>query len=543
MPGRLSPTARLATIDRMRTRRIGRSALLGLGLTGALAAASLVGTGWGAGFTFERASVASDGTESNNGSDSPALSAGGRYVAFVSEASNLVLNDVTGARDVFVHDRIAQTTDRVSVASNGTEGNDHSFSPALSGDGRYVVFASDADNLVPNDTNLARDIFVRDRMTSTTTRVSVAGNGTQGSNDSETPSISADGRYVTFTSLAINLVAGDTNNDRDVFVHELSSGISEIASLSTSNTQGNFGSGGVGAGPGRISDDGRYVVFGSFASNLVPGDTNSADDIFVRDRALGTLERVSIGDGEEQGNDHSVYGSISNTGRFVAFTSASTNLVAGDTNGLSDIFLRDVQANTTIRLSEAANGDEADAAGAFAVVSRNSTVVAFQSAASNLVPGDGNATTDVFRFDIATGQLSRISVPAAGTDANGPSAFAAVSEAGDVFAFQSSASNLIAGDGNGQPDIFALIQKPLPTPTATATAIGGATQTPGPGTTPRPTGTAPSGGTAPSALPQTGAGGTSGTGGSRAFVLGGTLAGAGAMGGALLWKRRRALRR
>ena len=157
-----------------------------------------------------RVSVASDGTQSNNSSYNPSISANGRYVAFESEATNLVRGDTNNFRDIFVHDRQTGQTTRVSVASDGTQANGHSYDPSISADGRYVAFASLANNLVSGDTNDQQDIFVHDRQTGQTTRVSVASDGTQASGHSFNPSISADGRYVAFVSSASNLVGGDT---------------------------------------------------------------------------------------------------------------------------------------------------------------------------------------------------------------------------------------------------------------------------------------------------------------------------------------------
>ena len=165
-----------------------------------------------------RDSVASDGTEGNDGSYRPSLSSDGRYVAFHSSTSNLVAGDTNGVADIFVHDRRMGKTSRVSTASDGTEGNNNSYDPSISSDGRYVAFYSYAANLVAGDTNGVADIFVHDRLTGETARVSTASDGTEGNNDSYDPSISSDGRYVAFESWATNLVAGDTNGRRDIFV-------------------------------------------------------------------------------------------------------------------------------------------------------------------------------------------------------------------------------------------------------------------------------------------------------------------------------------
>ncbi|MDZ4278333.1 MAG: hypothetical protein U1B78_04260, partial [Dehalococcoidia bacterium] len=323
-----------------------------------------------------------------------ATSADGRYVAFSSDAPDLVFNDIN-ARDVFVRDRVMSTTELVSVASNEMQANRSALFPAISADGRYVVFASEADNLAPNDTNDKSDIFIRDRQLGATQRLSVDSSGAQASDDSLTPSISGDGRYVTFTSRAEDLVLDDANGTFDAFVHDRDTGVTELVSVASDGTHGNFASGGAGAGPARISSDGRYAVFGSFASNLVGDDGNGVDDVFVRDRQLGITDRVSIATGGTEGNSHSIYGSVSDDGRYAVFESTADTLTPDDDNQASDVFLRDRQLATTVPLSDASDTEQGNGASHFAAISADGEAVAFQSDAFNLVSGDGNGTTDV----------------------------------------------------------------------------------------------------------------------------------------------------
>jgi Tol biopolymer transport system component len=225
-------------------------------------------------------SVASNGAQGNRQSTAPSISADGRYVAFASLASNLVSGDTNNEPDIFVHDRETGQTNRVSVASDGTQGNGGSYMPSISADGRYAAFKSSASNLVPGDTNGYEDIFVHDRETAQTERVSVASDGTQGNHWSSYLVISADGRYVAFASLASNLVSGDTNNELDIFVHDRETSQTKRVSVASDGAQAD---GGSWYNPS-ISADGRYVAFGSVASNLVPGDTNGMQDVFVHDR-------------------------------------------------------------------------------------------------------------------------------------------------------------------------------------------------------------------------------------------------------------------
>ena len=241
--------------------------------------------------SIERVNVANDGTQGNDSyvyGACPAISADGRYVAFISSASNLVDGDTNGFADVFVRDRKTGTIERVSLADDGTQANASSALPEISADGRYVAFRSTASNLVPGDTNGFTDVFVYDREIGTIERVSVAADGTQGDNHSHASSISADGRYVSFASSDSNLVSGDTNNRRDVFVRDRQAGTTERVSVANNGMQGNDDS----MSPS-ISADGRYVAFWSGASNLVPGDTNGGSDIFVYDRQTHSIERVN----------------------------------------------------------------------------------------------------------------------------------------------------------------------------------------------------------------------------------------------------------
>src|SRR5207245_298074 len=217
--------------------------------------------------------------EGNGASTGVALSADGRFVAFTSVATNLVAGDANGVSDVFVHDRQAGTTERVSVDSAGSEGNGASTGVALSADGRFVAFTSVATNLVAGDTNGAADVFVHDRQTGTTERGSVDSAGSEGNGASTGVALSADGRFVAFTSAATNLVAGDTNGVTDVFVHDRQTGTTERVSVDSAGIEGNGASAGV-----ALSADGRFVAFTSVATNLVAGDTNGAADVFVHDR-------------------------------------------------------------------------------------------------------------------------------------------------------------------------------------------------------------------------------------------------------------------
>jgi archaellum component FlaF (FlaF/FlaG flagellin family) len=344
------------------------------------------------------------------------VSANGRYVAFDSAASNLVPGDANGVRDVFVRDRVKGTTVRVSVSSTGEQGDGNSFVDGIRADGRYVVFDSDASNLVPGDTNRAGDIFVHDRLTGTTERVSVSSTGRQADDFSDFAAISADGRVVAFTSSANNLVSADSGAGTQVFAHDMLKGTTELVSIGTGGVSANDES-----DQPSISGDGRYVAFESAASNLVPDDTNNAQDVFVRDRRTATTELVSVSSSGAQGNDESGDPTISADGRVVAFDSGASNLVAGQTNPNQEVFVHDRSTGTTEQVSVSGTGAQANDE-SFNYwpggISRDGRFVAFDSIASNLVAARtgysplGSHVMDVFVRDRAAGTTTLVTVNA-----------------------------------------------------------------------------------------------------------------------------------
>lgn len=399
--------------------------------------------------TTERISLSNGGLQGNDDSENPSISTNGRYVAFESAASNLAPGDTNAKEDVFVRDRMGGTTERVSVSSSDVQGNDDSEHPSISADGRYVAFQSKATNLVAGDTNTCWDVFVRDRVNGTTERVSVSSSGAEGNGDSKNPSISADGRYVAFESKASTLVNGDANLKKDVFVHDRWLGTTERVSLPSVGGESN----GDSESPS-ISSDGRYVAFESDASNLVSGDTNGKDDIFVRDRVNGTTERASVSSGGAEGNGDSDAPVISADGRFVAFESEASNLVSGDTNMKEDVFVRDRASATTERVSVSSDSGEGNGGSETPSISADGRYVAFESAASNLIRGDVNGKDDVFVHDRVSGTTERVSVSSGGAEGNGGSDAPAISADGVYIAFESAASNLVAGDTNQEDDVF-----------------------------------------------------------------------------------------
>lgn len=401
----------------------------------------------------ERVSTDSAGAQADSdsgGSQRIGISADGLVVAFVSNATNIVPGDLNSVQDVFVRDQLRGTTTRVSIDSSGTEADGRSQYIALSGDGNVVAFSSQASNLVPGDTNLRFDVFVHDRSTGATERVSVGPGGIEGDEWSGTSAtaLSYDGRYVAFDSDATNLVAGDTNGSVDVFVWDRSSGTNERVSVGQAGAQGLYG----GYGP-RISTDGRFVVFTSDSPDLVAGDANGKTDIFIRDRQTGTTERVSLPSAGGEANGRSFTSAISDDGRWVTFDSDADNLVAGDTNGVMDVFVRDRLNGTTIRVSVASDGTQADDFSDYPVISGDGRFIVYVSRAGNLVPDD-TGMTDIFRYDVTTGRTSRQSVDARQNPANSTSQTPATNFDGEWIAFHSFGSDLVEGDTNGLPDVF-----------------------------------------------------------------------------------------
>jgi hypothetical protein len=297
---------------------------------------------------------------------------------------------------------------RMSVDAAGVQGFHESEEPAISADGRYVAFASLAKNLVPGDTNGRWDIFVKERATGAIVRVSVSSAGVQTDFMSRTPSISADGRFVAFKSDATNLVTGDTNNHSDIFVHDRDpdgNGIFDEGNGTTEWVSKGFTpSKSSGFGPPGLSSDGSIVAFWSDSSYLVHGDTNGTYDIFVCDRATGTMSLVSVDSAGVQGNSSSESPAISADGQIVTFRSAADNLAPNDANPWYDIFWHDRTSGITSAISVDCAGFTADYLSDKTVLSGDGQVVAFMSWADDLVDGDTNGWPDIFARDLGVAE-------------------------------------------------------------------------------------------------------------------------------------------
>lgn len=392
-----------------------------------------------------RISVSSAGDQSNNqATKHTAISGDGMKAAFASTASNLVSGDTNGATDIFLRDCAAGTTTRVSVATDGSQATGASDFPAFSTDGRFVAFESAAANLVTDDTNGKTDIFVRDLLAHTTTRVSAASNGDQADNSSYRPVLSQDGRYVVFASLAGNLVPDDTNSMHDIFVHDRQTQQTQRVSIASDGQQADEYS-----WRPQISGDGRFIAFESRATTLVPDDTNGKMDIFVHDRNTNQTQRVNIGPGGSQATSDSSACSISAEGRYVAFESAAGNLVPDDTNLYPDVFVHDRDTGITARVSVCSDGQETHGASWGSSISADGRFVTFDGPVSDLVPDDTNGVRDVFVHDRHTAVTTRVSVASSGQQADGHSLWPHLSADGRFVVFASEATDLVPDDTNG----------------------------------------------------------------------------------------------
>ena len=340
-------------------------------------------------------------------------------------------------------------TRRVSADISGAQSQGYSDYPAISADGRYIAYCVGSSSLGSSEYDNSGEIFLSDTVAGTTRRTSAGSNGTPGDGHSGYPAISADGRYATFYSLSANLVSGDTNGVADVFVKDTATGAIRRASTSSSGSQ----SSGSSERPS-ISADGRYVAYCSGSSNLVIGDTNGLTDVFVKDMVTGTTRRASTDSIGSQCNGSTALPSISADGRFVAFYSESSNLTADVQGG--GIFLKDMSTGQTRRVSTESPGAQRNGADKNSLsISADGRYVAFSSASVDLVSGDTNGRADVFVRDMATGAVRRVSTGAMGEQGNGEVRYSqSISADGRYVAFCSESSNLVSDDTNGWADVF-----------------------------------------------------------------------------------------
>ena len=404
-------------------------------------------------------SASAVGEPGNGESKRSSLSTDGRYVVFESDASNLVAADSNDRSDVFLKDLQSGAIQRASTGTNQQQANGDSFNPSISTDTRYVLFESVASNLVENDTNVASDIFLKDVLTGAIERVSTNAFGLQGNGASYGSSFSADGRQVLFASAASNLVANDTNGKADIFIKNLDSG-----SVIRVNTAANGAQDDGTAYSATISGNGRYVAFASSGATLVPGDADDTVlDVFVKDLRTGAIQRVSTGATGLQADGASAVPRISVDGRQVAFQSLASNLVAGDIANTSEVFVKDLQTGAIVVASTEQSGQRAWRSYLDAISSDGRYVVFNASISSYFPPatlgdwgGDTNNRADVYVKDLQTGMVQRVSVDQFGGQLEGDSFSASLSADGRFITFMTD-GKMDGGGGNFNREVYRVL--------------------------------------------------------------------------------------
>ena len=422
------------------------------------------------GRVLERVSVSTAGEQGNADSQvvggRRVVTADGRFVVFTSYATNLVDDDTNGVRDVFLRDRWSGTTTRVSVDLEGGNADGPSFDGSISADGRFVVFTSAATDLVEADRNWHYDVFVRDLFSARTFRASVTAAGGDAGDDSGGGSISSDGRHVAFVTWARLVAAEDRDwGFRDIIVRDMELGENSLASVAADGGEAEQA-----CWEPAIAGNGRRVAFVSNADNLVPADGNTAMDAFVRDLDSGETIRIGVDPAGGDANDRNRHPRLSDDGRFVAFRSHASNLVEGDSNEQADIFVRDLDAGSTIRVNLSSDGAQAADGGSwFPDISGDGRFVVFLTDATNLFD-DSNTWGDIVAHDRITGVTSQLSTSVAGRQVDGWSNNPSVSFDGRYVVFESIATDMAPGDTNGVWDVF-IAEGPAPGPHLSIPAV------------------------------------------------------------------------
>lgn len=400
--------------------------------------------------TTELVSADPQGAVANGDSWRPDASADASLVVWGSKASNLIASDANGVSDVFLRDRVGATTARVSEGPGGAEANGASQLPKISSQGRWIAFMSLASNLGAPDANGTWDVYLVDRSAGSIVRATTAAGGGESDGASFANGFSGDERWMAVSSLATNLVANDTNGVRDLFVRDLAAGGPWV--LVSTDAAGNPSDGPTIRSS--FSWDGRFIAFESWGSNLVPGDTNGQMDVFVRDLVTGLVTRESVGNGGVESDGISDGPWISGDGRWVGFASYATTFVPGDLNGASEVFVRDRELGLTALVSVPLAGAVPDLDSHLPGISFDGRYVSFNSMASDLVPGDTNGVGDIFVADRATGTIARVSLASGGGQGDGLSIFPIPTRRGDAVVFESSSTTFAPPDANGVRDVF-----------------------------------------------------------------------------------------
>ncbi len=446
------------------------------GSRGLLLAVSFVpATVWGQITNLE--SLSSTGVQGTNWSQDVRMSGDGRWLAFSSAANNLVAGDLGGA-DVFIRDRSLGMTTRISTTPTGAHAGGNHYRPDMTPDGRFVVWDSDSTSVLGIPT-VGRQVVIRDRdsdgngvfddaggMMTELVSANVLGLAPL-VGQSIQASVSADGRFVAFVSEASDLVTADLNGVSDVFLRDRANGTTVCVSR---GLNGLPGTGGLSNAPS-ISRDGRYVLFQSNATNLVPGDTNGTTDVFRYAVETGAVDRVSVAwDGSQLAQssvvsvDATLGPCMSADGRHIVFQTIAPNMLAGDSNGAVDVFARDLVLGTNTRMSVRWDGGQIPGISQSGIISGTGRFVVFGSAVGGIVPGDNNSRSDVFVHDRdtdgngvfdepGTTSVRRVSLSSTGVEGTNASFGGRISDDGQRVAFVS-ASALVTNDTNGFPDVY-----------------------------------------------------------------------------------------
>jgi Tol biopolymer transport system component len=343
----------------------------------------------------EVVSVNRKGKPVRGGGNEPVMSADGNLVAFWSSAKRLVRDDPRTDRDVFIRDMTKGRTKLISRNPSGQPGNGDSFMASISADGTRVAYASAASDLASGDNNQVIDVFLYDAKTGKTTLVSRGLDGKSARGESLAPEISADGSHVVYFSSADNIVDGDHNQLEDVFSYDVAAKTTQIISVAEDGTAANGGS----FNPS-VSGDGKFVTFWSFASNLAPNDKNDQGDVFLRTTDSPKITLVSHTPKGFSGNGESDDPTISTDGRTVAFQSAASDLDPADTNGFTDVYRYSVSSGQLVIVSTARDGSPADDSSFLPSLSKDGALIAFESVAGNLVRRDTNSMVDAFVYRV-----------------------------------------------------------------------------------------------------------------------------------------------
>ncbi len=422
---------------------------------------TLVGAALAAPGDLTLVSTSDTGIKGNGDSGDSSLSADGTRVAFGSSATNLDPADTDSFFDVFVKDLATGDITLASTSDSGIKANGSSAFTSLSADGTRVAFSSSARNLDPADTNDFNDVYVKDLVTGDITLASISDSGIDANHHSHGPGLSADGTRVAFGSFATNLDPADTDSFTDVYIKDVATGDITLVSTSDTGIKGNGGSGGT-----SLSADGTRLAFGSSAFNLDPADTDSIFDVYVKDLAAGNITLASTSDTGIKGNGDSYFMVLSADGAMVAFVSEATNLDPADTDSTADVYVKDLATGDITLASTSDSGIKADGDSFIQnfnspSLSADGTRVAFYSFATNLDPADTDSTADVYVKDLATGDITFVSISESGIKGDGESFTGSLSADGTRVAFVSFATNLDPADTDNTLDVYVKDLGPL----------------------------------------------------------------------------------